>query len=629
MKDVFISYKTEEFDEANWVKTTLETNGISCWMAPMCIPGGSSYAVEIPQAIRECKVFVLILSEKSQLSKWVPRELDQAINEGKTVLPFMLENCPLRDDFNFYLTNVQRYAAYESKIKAIEKMLKEIKALLGIHDAPQAEEKSEPAAAVREPEAPKSAPKTAEPVMPAVKAPEIKRKPVRPAPQKKATAATKKNKFLPLICAAAAVIVLVAGILIINAANTVVIAGEKFSKGDTYISLEDKTLTQEDMESFRKFKELSSVYIANCTLPGTDLSAVCESVQYRLELDNCGITNAHLASVDFEKMSIKALCLDNNPELSELNSIAPLGDTLTELSFSNCAVSDLSFLEGFGGLRSFVADNNAIADISVLSGCNELQEVSVSGNQLTNLDGLETAISLTQIQAADNDLENINGLSNTTLLTAVQLQGNKIQDISVLAKSAQTLKSIDLSGNGLADISVLSGCSLVTQLYINDNALTELSVVSGMPMLTTLWASGNQLTDISPLANCTALTDIDLSDNQITATDSLCVAETAYGADVDLSNNSITQLVLPAVEYSYLALYGNEISDLSPLNTTVGSTLVFDYHADIDFTALGQSDYYNYYIFDCPLDQQIAIGEALGDYKTNFTTAEAYLNQQT
>ena len=80
-KAVFISYKTEEFDDANWVRATLENNGISCWMAPMCIPGGSSYAVEIPNAIKQCTVFVLILSEKSQLSKWVPRELDQAINE--------------------------------------------------------------------------------------------------------------------------------------------------------------------------------------------------------------------------------------------------------------------------------------------------------------------------------------------------------------------------------------------------------------------------------------------------------------------------------------------------------------------------------------------------------------------
>ncbi len=71
VKDVFISYKAEEFDEANWVRGTLEHNGISCWMAPASIMGGSSYAEEIPKAIRECRVFVLLLSEKSQRSKWV------------------------------------------------------------------------------------------------------------------------------------------------------------------------------------------------------------------------------------------------------------------------------------------------------------------------------------------------------------------------------------------------------------------------------------------------------------------------------------------------------------------------------------------------------------------------------
>ncbi len=131
MKDVFISYKAEEIEEASWVRSVLESNGISCWMAPACIPGGSSYAVEIPQAIRKSKVFVLILSTKAQNSRWVSKEVDLAINEGKVVLPFMLENCALKDDFNFYLTNVQRYAAYENKVAAAEKMIKEIKALVG------------------------------------------------------------------------------------------------------------------------------------------------------------------------------------------------------------------------------------------------------------------------------------------------------------------------------------------------------------------------------------------------------------------------------------------------------------------------------------------------------------------
>lgn len=130
MADVFISYKAEEFDEANWVRSMLENNCISCWMAPMSISGGSSYAVEIPKAIKSAKAFVLILSEKCQRSIWVPREIDQAINEGKTILPFMIEDCPLKEDFNFYLSNVQRYPAFKGKESAVKQMIADIHAVL-------------------------------------------------------------------------------------------------------------------------------------------------------------------------------------------------------------------------------------------------------------------------------------------------------------------------------------------------------------------------------------------------------------------------------------------------------------------------------------------------------------------
>lgn len=104
-------------------------------MAPACIPGGSNYAVEIPRAIKQAKVFVLILSAKAQSSQWVSKEIDMAVTQRKIILPFMLENCALKDDFDFYLTNVQRYTAYENKALAAEKMIKEIKAVLGSYEA--------------------------------------------------------------------------------------------------------------------------------------------------------------------------------------------------------------------------------------------------------------------------------------------------------------------------------------------------------------------------------------------------------------------------------------------------------------------------------------------------------------
>lgn len=134
--NVFISYKAEECQQANWVRTRLESSGIPCWMAPESIPGGTSYATEIPKAIGECKAFVLILSNASMNSKWVPREVDQAINREKPILPFVIEDCPLTDQFQFYLANVQSYMAFQNRDESIQRLIQRIQAILSEDSGP-------------------------------------------------------------------------------------------------------------------------------------------------------------------------------------------------------------------------------------------------------------------------------------------------------------------------------------------------------------------------------------------------------------------------------------------------------------------------------------------------------------
>lgn len=140
-RDVFISYKSEEYHQAREVRLRLEAAGISCWMAPEDIPGGTSYAMEIPQAIRESKFFVLILSRGAMASRWVSRELDQAINAGKTILPMVLEACPLTPEFDFYLSNVQQYFAYRDKEAALQALIRDIR---GEETTPLPKKKTEP-----------------------------------------------------------------------------------------------------------------------------------------------------------------------------------------------------------------------------------------------------------------------------------------------------------------------------------------------------------------------------------------------------------------------------------------------------------------------------------------------------
>ena len=112
------------------MRNVLEQNGITCWMAPESIPGGSNYTKEIPTAIRECQAFVLMLSNNAQNSQWVLKELDRAVNEGKIILPFQLEDVPLSDEFNFLLTGAQRYDAYQKKTEAMKLLVSRIKAIV-------------------------------------------------------------------------------------------------------------------------------------------------------------------------------------------------------------------------------------------------------------------------------------------------------------------------------------------------------------------------------------------------------------------------------------------------------------------------------------------------------------------
>ena len=148
MKEIFISYSSVDFPQADTVRSVLEKNGLSCWMAPRDIPGGSNYTKEIPIAIRNCKVFVLILSQRAQSSHWVLKELDSAVNCGKVILPFMLEDCALNDEFNFLLTGAQRYSAYQKKAEAMETLIGRIRGIIDIPATP----KDAPAEEIPQPE---------------------------------------------------------------------------------------------------------------------------------------------------------------------------------------------------------------------------------------------------------------------------------------------------------------------------------------------------------------------------------------------------------------------------------------------------------------------------------------------
>lgn len=129
-KSVFISYSSKDAIEVGKVIKVLEEAGISYWKAPEMIPIGSNYVKEVPRAISECKVFLLIISEESQKSIWVEKEVDFAINNKKTIVPLNISTAPLSDIFRFYLNNVQSILYYGNENNALRLMRDRILLLL-------------------------------------------------------------------------------------------------------------------------------------------------------------------------------------------------------------------------------------------------------------------------------------------------------------------------------------------------------------------------------------------------------------------------------------------------------------------------------------------------------------------
>lgn len=128
---VFISYSSKDTQTVKKITQILNDEGIQYWKAPEMIPAGSNYAREIPRAIEKCQVFLLLLSESSQDSIWVEKEIDCAINHRKTIVPLNLTGVPLSEMFRFYLNNVQTILYSENEEEATAQLLERLRGLIG------------------------------------------------------------------------------------------------------------------------------------------------------------------------------------------------------------------------------------------------------------------------------------------------------------------------------------------------------------------------------------------------------------------------------------------------------------------------------------------------------------------
>lgn len=116
MKQVFVSYASSDKAIAYEIVAFLEKNDISCFIAPRDIDGGKSYAKALMEAIDQCALVVLVASSAILLSDHVLNEIEAVINKKKKLLPILVEDFEMSDEYRYYLGRKQRIVAYPEDV---------------------------------------------------------------------------------------------------------------------------------------------------------------------------------------------------------------------------------------------------------------------------------------------------------------------------------------------------------------------------------------------------------------------------------------------------------------------------------------------------------------------------------
>ena len=421
---IFISYKSEEYDYADRIRTEFEQNGVLCWMAPESISGGSSYAAEIPKAIRGCVAFVLILSKKSQESVWVKSEVDMAKNMGKLILPFVIEIMNLNDEMTLYLNNVQQLFAYKDWNHTLNEMIDQVCEVLDAQrGVPQIEVEAEDA-----------------------EVSDVKIRPKKHMP-------TRKKKKLRIVLSSL-VAMFIIGTLVAAGVyffSTVDICGNRVSKNITELILEDSEVSEKDLYKISTLERIRNLKFLDCRFDNTvnSLCGLPKSLS-GLYIINCKLDDELLNSLNNEEREIIELDISENPSIKNPSLLQ-----MKQLKYFHAAydeITNLDFLENCIYLETVDAAHCMIKDVNGLKNVTQLNELNLNNNQLNSLKGVE--------KSAKN-------------IVKLYLENNQFTDMSFL-KEMNNIEWLNLSGNSISEISPLYGKTEIIGFNLSHNHIKKL-----------------------------------------------------------------------------------------------------------------------------------------------------------
>ena len=464
--------------------------------------------------------------------------------------------------------------------------------------------------------------------------------------------------------------------------------------GQRYVNFYKTAVTVDHIKAIKQQPQVHSIYITKCEVTQgaiDEIGELSDMIEYlsieeskgfddlkalsklkklsSLAITMCGLKNEDFNKIDTSSMTkLSYVDLSGNPDFTDLSFLKSAQKTLSTLTISYTAVSDISMLSGCERLYSFKAEQCKLSDLSPLKGlpvsylnvpqnqikdlsplqnaknlrnldiasnqveslqplssCGDLINLNANHNKIKSLAGLEKVIRLEKLECAYNEISDLSGITNCTVLSYVNISGNKISDISLLSKSASVLKVLFLDENQVSDLSPVSKATGLKCISFNSNKITSIDALKDLTKLTAISGDSNTIQDLSAVQNMTGLTCLSFAHNKIT--DMTPVEKMTQNMKssmyvLDLSNNNISTLSLASGKtYESVLIYSNPINSLDNVKNIKGLTIAISYFEGIKLAEI-KNGYFRLSIIDCPLDKQVAIEKEVGRYAVTFSTSE-------
>ena len=115
--DVFLSHSSKNGPVADTIRESLEAHGIHCWISSRDISPGANWGEAIIDGINQSKVMIVILTEESNSSQHVMREVERAVNNNISIIPMRIEDFPLSKSLEYFLSSANWLDAFTPPLK--------------------------------------------------------------------------------------------------------------------------------------------------------------------------------------------------------------------------------------------------------------------------------------------------------------------------------------------------------------------------------------------------------------------------------------------------------------------------------------------------------------------------------